>query len=70
MDRIGEFLNMGGHAAYIWPSYALTFGVLIILLVVSLRALRRAEADLEQLEGSRRPPQLNEGEAPTGGKTE
>jgi len=48
-DSINGFLSMGGYAAYVWPAYGLAAIVLIGLLVVSLRRLRRAEAELAEL---------------------
>jgi len=37
-----EFLNMGGYARYVWPSFALYVGLLIWLGLGSLRHHRRA----------------------------
>ncbi|MBI3453913.1 MAG: heme exporter protein CcmD [Rhodospirillales bacterium] len=48
---MAEFVAMGGYAAYVWPSYALTAAVLIGLLWSSLRALRAREADLAREDG-------------------
>jgi heme exporter protein D len=45
---------MGGYAAYVWPALGLVAVVLIALLVVSLRQLRSAEADLARLEAPHR----------------
>jgi heme exporter protein D len=45
------FLDMGGYAAFVWPSFGLTAVVLIGLLVLSLRALRAEEAELRALQG-------------------
>jgi len=53
-ESIDSFLAMGGYAGYVWPAYGLAAIVLIGLLVVSLRRLRRAEADLAAL-GQRQP---------------
>ncbi|MDD3447062.1 MAG: heme exporter protein CcmD [Zavarzinia sp.] len=53
MDAIRQFLAMGGYAAYIWPSFILTFAVVIGLAVVSWRRLKREEARLALLEQSR-----------------
>ena len=50
MDGLAEFLHMGGHAAFIWPSYAIVFLVLIALLVISWRGYKRAQADLKAVE--------------------
>jgi heme exporter protein D len=53
-DSVQTFLDMGGYAGFVWPAYGLAAAVLIGLLLVSLRQLRRAEADLEAL-GATRP---------------
>ena len=37
-----EFLDMGGYAAFVWPAYAVTFGVAILNVVWARRALARA----------------------------
>lgn len=47
---MSEFFAMGGHAAYIWSSYGLAVLVLVVLLLVSLRGLRRQQALLAALE--------------------
>jgi len=44
---------MGGYAAFVWPAYALAGAVLVGLLLVSLRQLRRSEADLAAQRGGR-----------------
>jgi heme exporter protein D len=38
-----SFFHMGGYAAYVWPSYALTFLVLIVNVVAARRELRAAQ---------------------------
>jgi heme exporter protein CcmD len=45
-DSIRSFLDMGGHAGFVWPAYALAMAVLGGLLGISLRSLRKAEAGL------------------------
>lgn len=41
-----DFLAMGGHAAFIWPAFAIGFVVLGGLAVMSARLARQAEAEL------------------------
>jgi len=50
---IQSFFAMGGYAGFVWPAYALATTVLIGLLAVSLRQLRKAEAELAALGLSR-----------------
>lgn len=40
-----KFLQMGGYALYVWPSYALTLLVVGLNIVWARRSLRRAQAD-------------------------
>ncbi len=42
-----SFFAMGGYAAYIWPAYVTSIGALIIVGVVSWRALKRNERLVE-----------------------
>ena len=52
-DTVSSFFAMGGYAAFVWPAYALAGAVLVGLLLVSLRQLRRGEADLAAQRGGR-----------------
>jgi len=53
-DTIATYLAMGGYAQFVWPAYALATIVLVGLLALSLRALRRTEAELAALGLSKR----------------
>ena len=46
------FMGMGGYAAFVWPSLAITALVMAAIWVMSRRALGRAEAELKSLEGA------------------
>ncbi len=50
-----EFFRMGGYAAYVWPSYAVTFAVVAGLVVWIVRADSKAARDLARLEAESRP---------------
>ena len=52
-DTIRSFFAMGGYAVFVWPAYALAAAVLVVLLLASLRRLRRTEADLAAQRGER-----------------
>jgi heme exporter protein D len=39
---VSEFFNMGGYAAYVWPSYGLTLGVIVLNIVWARRLLARS----------------------------
>jgi heme exporter protein D len=43
------YLAMGGHAAFVWPSYGVAALVLIGFALSSWRRLRRAERALDRL---------------------
>ena len=65
---MSEFLAMGGHAAYIWPCYALAVAVMAYLVVQSLRSMRQNEQMIETLRAGRgqrrdRPGAADEGSA-------
>ena len=40
---MSEFFNMGGYAAYVWPSYGLAFVVLVLNLVAPVYCMRRVK---------------------------
>jgi len=50
MEEIATFFDMGGYAAFVWPSLALTAVVMGGLLVATLRQLRRRQRLLAELE--------------------
>ncbi|MFN8759253.1 MAG: heme exporter protein CcmD [Tagaea sp.] len=45
-----EFLAMGGYAAYVWASYALSAAVIGGLALTSFRRLKALESALAELE--------------------
>ena len=45
---------MGGHAAFIWPSFAVAAVVMVVLLIASLRGLRARQSDLKALQEAQR----------------
>ena len=53
MDVIGDFLAMGGYAAFVWPAFGVTVLVMVGLLLASLRSLRRERRALELMEKAR-----------------
>ena len=53
-ESVSAFLDMGGYAAFVWPSFAITAVVLVGMLVASLRWLRSTEAALNALQAERR----------------
>lgn len=41
---------MGGYAAYVWPSFAVTAIVLLVMVFSSLRGLHKAQQTLTELQ--------------------
>jgi heme exporter protein D len=56
MDALGTWFAMGGYAAYVWPSFALSALVLGWLVLASVLAFRRAERALAALEQGQSSP--------------
>jgi len=52
MDQIRDFINMEGYGVYVWLSYLVTAGLMIILLVATQRFLKVNMATLEALENT------------------
>lgn len=47
---MSEFLDMGGYGAFVWPSYAASVIVLMLAVVFSVSAHKRAHAEVRRLE--------------------
>ena len=54
MESITTLVQMGGYGGYVWPAYGISVMVLVVVLVASLMAARKNEAELEQLQLVRR----------------
>jgi heme exporter protein CcmD len=42
---MNDFLEMSGYARYVWPAFALGFGVVLLNVWLAKRALADAERD-------------------------
>jgi heme exporter protein CcmD len=42
---MSEFFDMGGYGRYVWPAFALGFGIVILNVVLALNALASAKQD-------------------------
>lgn len=40
-----EFLQMGGYAQYVWPSYAMTLAVIVLNIIWARRAFTRSRRE-------------------------
>jgi len=54
MESIDAVMHMGGYAGYVWPAYAISALVLAVVLIASLTGARKAEAELDILQQTRR----------------
>jgi heme exporter protein D len=53
VEALGDFLDMGGYAPFVWGAYGFCAVVLIAMLVQSWRRLRANEATLRRIEAAR-----------------
>ena len=42
---MSEFLDMGGYGKYLWPAFALGFGIVFLNLVLAVKSLSNAKQD-------------------------
>ena len=40
-----EFLDMGGYGKYLWPAFALGFGIVVLNLILALNSLASAKQE-------------------------
>jgi heme exporter protein D len=52
---MAAFFDMGGYAAFVWPAYALSAGLLAAIATGSWRNLRALERELAASEEGRDP---------------
>ncbi|MPZ09626.1 MAG: heme exporter protein CcmD [Kiloniellaceae bacterium] len=52
MEKVTAFFQMGGYAAFVWPSLGLTVAVMSGLLIATLRQLRGRQRRLAELEAA------------------
>jgi len=52
MDKVTAFFQMGGYAAFVWPSLGLTLVIMAGLLIATLRQLRARQRRLAELEAA------------------
>ncbi len=45
MNSLSEFFDMGGYAAYVWPSYVLTLAVVVLNIVWARRLLAKSREE-------------------------
>jgi heme exporter protein CcmD len=42
---MSQFFEMGGYAAFVWPSYAVTLAAIVLNIVWARRSLARSRED-------------------------
>ena len=52
MEKVTAFFQMGGYAAFVWPSLGLTVAIMGGLLIAALRQLRGRQRRLAELEAA------------------
>lgn len=52
MDSLTSFLEMGGYARFVWPSFAITLVVLVGLLIESMHSLKVKQRRLAALQAA------------------
>ncbi|MGB0572795.1 MAG: heme exporter protein CcmD [Alphaproteobacteria bacterium] len=52
MEDIAAFLNMDGHAAFVWPSLGIATLILAAMAIISVRQLRQSESTLRAAEAA------------------
>ncbi len=50
MSDLASYIAMGGYGAFVWPSFAVTLAVLILVWFASDRQLKRNEQALAEME--------------------
>ena len=50
---MSEFFQMGGYAGFVWSAYGVAAVVMVVMLVASLRGLRRQQQAVRLLEEAR-----------------
>ena len=59
MESLIEYLDMGGYAMWVWPSYGLAALALIGTLAATLRTLKHRQRELDDLKSLRKNPSDN-----------
>ena len=53
MDQVATYFDMGGYGLFIWPCFAISAFVLLVLYVLSRRRMKTVEQELAVMEGRR-----------------
>jgi heme exporter protein D len=47
-DSFQEFLAMGGYAGYVWSAFGMTFGAMLILILMGLHRRKQILQDVKK----------------------
>jgi heme exporter protein CcmD len=42
---MSEFFEMGGYGAFVWPSFGLTFGIILLNVLLARRSFKAAATE-------------------------
>jgi len=42
---VSEFFDMGGYGKYLWPAFALGFGIVVLNVVLAINSLTNAKQE-------------------------
>jgi heme exporter protein CcmD len=45
---MSEFLSMGGYGRYLWPAFALGFGIVVLNVILALSSLANAKQEAKR----------------------
>ncbi len=54
MEKLMQFMEMGGYAGYIWPAFGIVLAVMAFMWIAGMRGWRKSEQVLASLRSSRR----------------
>lgn len=57
---MNAFLDMGGYGAFIWPSFGLTFGIIVLNIWLARRSLNAAAAAARKRMAISSQPEVNQ----------
>ncbi len=66
MDQVATFFDMGGYGLFIWPCFAISALVLLVLYFSSRQRLKIVEQELALIEGRRQKRNGRKVSAPAG----
>jgi heme exporter protein CcmD len=50
IEKLTEFLQMGGFALYVWGAYAISALILAVITFMAIRSLRQSQKKMREIE--------------------